>query len=166
MKLSNDYRFENVWINKSDALQTEILDFWIEHGALGSREKGQARLSEVIKIARTVKDDKLVAVSTVYSGENPQLKQNFFYFRCFVAENHRRARLALFLIRAVYSQLNDRFVAGLDPDVIGLMMEVQNDKLQQYHRPAVWTRTGMVFIGYNARGDQVRVNYFDGAQIR
>lgn len=166
MKLSNSYRIENVWSGKSNALKTEILDFWIEHRALDSREKGQDRLPEVISIVRTSDDEKLVAVSTVYIKKNPQLKQNLFYFRCFVAEDHRRALLALFLIRTVYRQLNDRFVAGLDPAVIGLMMEVQNQKLQQHHRPAVWTRTGVVFIGYRTRGDQIRVNYFDGAQIQ
>jgi hypothetical protein len=89
----------------------------------------------------------------------------FYYFRCFVEERHRRASLALHLLMAARQELNARFVAGENPQIIGMVLEVQNEALQQFRTEAVWLRTGFVYIGRNQRGDHVRVSYFDGARI-
>jgi hypothetical protein len=164
-QLPETYTLENVWGTKAPELQTEIIDFWLAAGALPSREQATARVDQVIVLGRTTADRQIVAVSTVYEQFNQQLGHPFYYFRCFVDEAHRRASLALHLLVAARQELNARFVAGENPRVLGMVLEVQNAAITQELTQAVWPRTGFVYIGRNARGDQVRIAYFDGARI-
>ncbi len=156
---------QNVWATKTPELQTEIIDFWLRTGALPSREHAAERVDQVIMLGRATASQQIVAVSTVYVQVNQQLGHPFYYFRCFVDEAHRRASLALHLLVAVRRELNARFVAGENPQILGIVLEVQNAAITQELTQAVWPRTGFVYIGRNPRGDQVRVAYFDGARI-
>lgn len=165
MQLPPEYYLENVWAAKTPEVQAEIIDFWLRTGAIAIQEEAEKRVTQVIFLGRAKLNGQIVAVSTVYIHFNQQLGHPFYYFRCFVAEAHRRASLALHLLQAAREELNARFVAGENPQVLGLLLEVQNEAIQQHLTTAVWPRTGFVYIGRNSRGDHVRVSYFDGARI-
>jgi hypothetical protein len=165
MQLSNEYYLENVWGVKTPEVQTTIIDFWLRTGALLTREEAIKRAGQVIFVGRTKAHEQIVAVSSVYVQLNQSLGHPFYYFRCFVEETHRRASLALHLLQATRDELNARFVAGENPQVLGMVLEVQNEALQKFRTEAVWPRTSFVYIGRNPRGDHVRVSYFDGARI-
>lgn len=164
-QLPNAYSLQNVWGTKAPELKTEIIDFWLRTDALPSQEQATARVDQVIVLGRTTADRQIVAVSTVYEQFNQQLGHPFYYFRCFVEAAHRRASLALHLLVAARQEMNARFVAGENPQILGMVLEVQNAAITQELTQAVWPRTGFVYIGRNVRGDQVRVAYFDGARI-
>ena len=164
MSEEDPFTLENVWRDKSEALQEEIVAYWLAQKALPSREQAVQRLPQVIMLLRDA-GGAIAAVSTVYRQHNRQLNHPFFYFRCFVSPEQRRKLLAARLIVSVRDFLNARFAAGSDPDVIGMIVEAENEGLNSEHRQAVWPHSGFVFIGLNGRGQQVRVYYFDGARI-
>ena len=159
------YAFEAVWTTKTPELEAEIIDFWLRTGALPTRAQAEARVAQVALLARATASGQIVAVSTIYAQFNQQLGHPFYYFRCFVAAEHRRSALAINLLTTVRDDLNARFVAGEQPQMLGMVLEVQNATLNQHLTQAVWPRTGFVYIGRNAQGDYVRVAYFDGARI-
>ncbi len=165
LQLSPAYYLENIWTAKTSEVQAEIVDFWLQTGALATYEEAAKRVAQVIFLSRAKANGQIVAVSTVYIQFNQQLGHPFYYFRCFVAEAHRRASLALHLLQAAREELNMRFTTGENPQTLGLVLEVQNEAIQQHLTTAVWPRTGFVYIGRNPRGDHVRVSYFDGARI-
>lgn len=164
-QLPAGYTFESVWAAQTAELNAEIIDFWLRTGALPTREQAAARVAQATLIARTTANGQIVAVSTIYVQFNQQLGHPFYYFRCFVEETHRRSALAINLLATVRDELNARFVAGEQPQILGMVLEVQNAAINQHLTQAVWPRTGFVYIGRNAQGDYVRVAYFDGARI-
>lgn len=164
MSITNSYTLQNVWEEKPDALKEEIVDFWLRERALSSREQGEGRVAQVVFVARDSFGE-IAGICTVYPRQNPQIKHIFYHFRTFVAAAHRRNLLAARFAVETRDFFNDRFVAGHNPEIIGMMVEAENEALKTKHTQAVWPYSGMVFIGYNQRGDHVRVYYFDGAHI-
>ena len=165
MEPPTGYRLENVCQNKTAGLKNEIIDYWLQARALQTREEAQKRVDQVIFIVRFTNDD-IVAVSTVYKQFNKQLSNNFFFFRCFVSREHRHFNLGAVLIVNVRDFLNERFVRKTDTDAIGMFVVIENERLKKKRNQAIWPYSKCVFVGKNARGDHLRVFYFDGARIR
>lgn len=164
MLMTDTYTVDNVWEEKSADLKEEIVDFWLREGALGSREQAEQRVSQVVMVARDSFDE-VVGVCTAYPRQNSQIRQVFYHYRTFVAAAHRKGSIAYRLVLAARDYFNGRFTQGHDPHIIGMIIEVENEGLRNKFDIAVWPTTGFVFIGYNHRGDHVRVYYFDEARI-
>lgn len=165
MELSENYRLDNIWTTQTPEIETEIIDFWLRSGALPNREEALKRVGQVTVLGRTAAEGQIVSVSSVYLQFNQQLGYSFYYFRCFVEEQHRRAYLARHMLLATQKELNSRFVAGENPQVLGMIIETQNSILRQHRTRAVWSETGFIYIGRNERSEPVRVFYFDDARI-
>ena len=164
MRLPPGYELENVWAHKDSALRSEIVDFWIASGALRSRERAGARVDQVIFVVRRA--GSIAGVSTVFRKRDERIGQEFYNFRCFVAEEDRRYNLGAVLLVTVRDYLNERFVSGEDTSAVGMLVEIENERLKRKRNQAVWPISGMVYVGNNRRGDHVRVWYFTGARIR
>lgn len=156
--------FYDVWEKIDSTLEQELISFWLDNKALPSRENALLRVPQVAVIARDA-DGQLVGVSTAYEQYNTQLESHFYYVRAFVVESARRSSVALDLLKHVKSLFEARYAAGNSPRCIGLYMEVENKLLQKHRNEAVWPRTQFVYIGKNAKGDHMRVYYFDGVKI-
>jgi hypothetical protein len=154
-----------VWQNVDEALGIEIVNFWKQYGALPSTEFALKRLPEVAMLVYD-EQEQIVAISSVQPRHIPQLDHRFYTFRCFVAPDCRRFLLAARLICEVYDAFNKRFENGANPDVIGMVAEVENPALNREHNHAVWPHSGFVFVGYNQAGQHVRVRFFDGAHVK
>lgn len=165
MDLSKNYRLDNVWATKTPEIEAEIIDFWLDSGALPNREESQKRVGQVTVLGRTAAEGQIVSVSSVYPQFNQQLGYSFYYFRCFVAEEHRRAYLARHMLLATQEEFNARFVAGENLQILGMIIETQSTPLRQHRTRAVWSETGFTYIGRNERSEPVRVFYFDDARI-
>lgn len=163
MDKSSEYVIDKVWEEKTEDLQKEIINFWVDHGAL-PQEQATERVKQVFCVGRD-KTGKIVGVGTVYPQFNQQLENSFYYYRSFVAPAHRSSRLATTLLNITRVHLNEEFVKGDNTRCIGMLLEVENEMLKNYWNQAVWPYTGFVYIGKNNRGDHVRINYFDGARI-
>ena len=97
MELPTGYRLQNVWTNKSPALKQEIIDFWLQAGALAPGGSAEKRVDEVFFLVRG-SEGQIVAISTVHQRSIPQIRNRLYFFRCFVAEAHRRSHLATKLL--------------------------------------------------------------------
>ncbi len=162
---SQQYDTTFVWQAVDEKLGEEIIDFWQRHRALPSVEASKKRLPEVAMIVRD-SENVLVAVSSVQSRNIEQLGHACYSFRCFVDPEHRRSLLAARLIREVFEHFDARFREGAEPNVIGMVAEVENPALNREHNQAVWPHSGFVFVGYDRAGRHVRVRYFTGARIK
>ncbi len=158
------YSTEIVWEGKSEALLREIVDFWIAHQALPSKEAAEQRAPQVVCVARD-STGALAAVSTIYRQVHPRFGVAFHFFRCFVAPEHRRTSLATLMIYEVTVYLEGRFKAGKDADVLGIFMEIQNEAVHKTMNQAVWPYFAYTYTGKSQRGAMERVYYFPGARI-
>lgn len=163
MEPSGEYSIDNVLEKKTQNLNNEIIEFWVSHGAL-SREQAQERVQQVFCVCRH-KSGKMAGVSTVYPQFNHQLENSFYYYRSFVAPDHREISLARNLLIFTYDYLNEAFVKGLNTRCIGMVVEVENEYLKNFHNEGIWPGTGFVYVGKTSRGAHVRVWYFEGARI-
>lgn len=163
MEKSGEYLIDNVWEEKTENLQNEIIEFWVTHGAL-SREQANERVKQVFCVGRD-KTGKIAGVGTVYPQFNQQLENSFYYYRTFVAPDHRQTLFGTDLLMYARNYLNNLFVKGDNTRFIGMIVEVENEYLKKYRNDGVWPKSGFVYIGKNNRGDHVRVFYFDEARI-
>jgi len=163
MDSSSEYVIENVWVDKPENLQNEIIEFWLTHNAL-TREQAEERVKQVFCLGRD-RSGKIAGVGTVYPQFNQQLENSFYYYRSFVAPDHRQAALATNLLKFTRNEMNEAFVQGVSTRCIGMLVEVENEYIKKYRNQAVWPHTGFVYIGKNSRGAHVRVYYFEGARI-
>lgn len=71
------------------------------------------------------------------------------------------------ILKAAHVHLNERFVAGHDPDILGLYLQIENALIRRNRNDLIWTDEGLnvVFIGRNQQGHHLRVSYFDGARM-
>jgi hypothetical protein len=165
-----EYSFETVWPNPSDHVRTEAADFWLEESAL-SAGKAVERAGQLLVVGRDF-DETIAAVSTAVPSFAAIIGLRCFYFRAFVGQAHRArglcgSKLIYRLIRKSYDALNERYQQGIDPDVVGLYLEVQNPSAQRHRHQLVWTDQGanIVFVGTLPGGRHARVWYFDHAKI-
>lgn len=154
----------NVWQAITPELEAEIIQFWLDQKALPSEEEAKKRVPQVAFVARNPAND-IVAISTVYPQMSPQLANYLFYARVFVADAARRSHTGQDLLLTAVEFFESRFKEGHNPKIIGLFLEVENAALKQARNQAVWPTTGFVYLGQNARGDHLRVRYFEGARI-
>ncbi|MCP4426250.1 MAG: hypothetical protein GY803_17300 [Chloroflexi bacterium] len=158
-----NYRLENVWESKTNELRNEIIQFWLEHGALVARQQAGERVDQVIFVVRD-QSDQIVAVNTAYQQYNQQLRNHFYYYRAFVSEPHRQSDLAAQLTLTACDYFNQQFLAGRNPQLIGVFTVIESAILRKHGTQAVWRNT-LIYIGQDSRGNHLRVFYFDGAHI-
>mgnify|MGYP000952210758 CR=1 FL=1 len=163
MNKDKEYAIDKIWGNESANLQNEIIELWMAHGVL-TKEQAEDRVRQVFCIGRD-KSGKIVGVGTIYPQYNNQLENSFYYYRSFVAPDHRQAALATNLLKFTRDALNEMFVKGINTRFIGMLVEVENEHIKKFRNHGVWPNTGFVYIGKNNRGDHVRVYYFEGARI-
>jgi len=163
------YRLDVVWPDPSEEMRQRVIEFWKRFEALppNAPAAGQDRAKQLVIVAQN-DEGEIAAVSTAYRGQINQLGFPCFHYRTFVAPEHRKLWvLSLDLFQASYAVLNDRFQQGIDKDVLGIYMELQNAGLNRQFKYAVWEVDGMnvVYIGKSPQGLHRRVWYFDGARV-
>jgi hypothetical protein len=142
------------------ATPDDVLELWAREGAV-PEEQAKRRVHEVLMVALDP-NDRVAAVSSVYLQRNPQLGLDLFYYRTYVANEHRMGHLSVRLLWATRDHLRERFESGEDTRAPGMIMEVENELLKTYYNRAFWVISDFFFIGETERGAHVRVHYFPG----
>jgi hypothetical protein len=142
------------------ATPDDVLELWAREGAV-PEEQAKRRVHEVLMVALDP-NDRVAAVSSVYLQRNPQLGLDLFYYRTYVANEHRMGHLSVRLLWATRDHLRERFESGEDSRAPGMIMEVENELLRTYYNRAFWVISDFFFIGETERGAHVRVHYFPG----
>lgn len=153
------------------ALQAEVTEVWAKN--LASVSDPSTRVREIVAIARD-KTGKLVGVATAAKIIEFNTKQFLWTVRTFIDEQVREYDLASALVSRIIDMKRERFVAGYDPEVIGIVLQLQNPAFQLDHRPLCnvnsLTHGGMTRrlnkVGYDPEGGRNTVHYFEGAHIR
>lgn len=138
----------------------DVIDLWTRERAVDPAEI-ERRVAEVLIVA-TDEHGTLAGICSVFLKRNDQLRCELWHARGYVARAHRRSGLGLELGLAANEQLRRRFASGEDQRAIGILYEVEREDLKQIS-DAVWLPLDFTFIGVNARGDHLRVQYFPGA---
>lgn len=158
-QLGDGYRVEA--FAEQDAVSDEdVVALWVGEAGL-SPAQAQRRLGELLVVA-TDAEGRLVGMSTAYPRPNEQVRADLWHVRAFVASGHRGSRVVIALAAESRDHLFKRFTEGAERRGVGLLLEVESAVLKGAYPQAVWTWTGFVFIGENARGDDIRVQYFPG----
>ena len=166
----HEYSYKTVWPSPSEDVRAAVVDFWAKESALS---KGQAvgRAGQLVVVCRNT-DGMVAAVSTAVPDFARHLGLWCFYFRAFVGRAHRArglrgSKLIHRLIRNSYDALNERFQQGIDPDVVGLYLDVENPSAQRHRNELIWTDldANIVFVGMLPGGRHARVWYFDHAKV-
>ena len=165
------YQLQGVWPSPSKAIQDEVVSFWLAEGALPDPAIASQRACELMVVARNAAHQ-IVGVSTAKAACVDQLRFECFYYRTFVGSANRSrglhsTGLVWRILQESHRLLNQRFQEGCDPNVLGIYMEIENDKVMRFRNDAVWQENGMnvVYIGQTRDGQHIRVWYFDGARI-
>ncbi len=155
---------ELCWDNSSPELQQEVAAFLQSEGALKEPEQARERARHTVAVARDVNGD-LIAEFSAQAREVNQLGNRFWYVATYVSPSARSLDLARDMLLEVRDFFEMRFVRGLDPDVIGIFVAMQTRAYKGRRNLAVNQPSGLVFVGRNKRGDNMRVYYFKGARI-
>lgn len=153
-----------VWKQVTPDLKTELLQFWRRNHAIGDPTRAEQRADEAVCIARGG-DGELCAVSTAVIKVLPRLRQPMYYYRLFFAKTVRgQGQVIPFYNRA--REVLQAYNAGLPrPESLGVLLELESRYLATYYKHAYVPEADSVFIGYSPRGLQLRVSYFEGAEL-
>ncbi len=151
------------WQREDFALETAAIKFWRQHELLPARVDERARSRSLSAIAYA--DDEVAGVSTIIVRLLPMVRARIAMFRCSVAPEHRRLGLAAQL--AVTSRDLVEVWSRDNParEVLGMGCVVQGAELSEKKEQPVWPISGMGLVGYNLRGEQIRVVWFRHAKL-
>jgi hypothetical protein len=150
----------------SPVLVSEVINFWDENKMLKSGFSSEERAQQVVLIIRTERDKKVVGVSTAGMVTFKQLNSNNFYlYRSIILFDYRHPGLTSKIIvetRDILEAFNKQDSVSR---CIGMLTFVENPRIQQFRREAIWPASKLAFIGVDKQGRHIRVYYFKGAVI-
>jgi len=161
--LEEGFRIDPVWGKVSQEQAAEIISFWLAEGAI-AEEVARQRVAEVAQIARDPEGN-LAGVCTLKHRHNQRLGMPLWYLRVFVSRPHRRSSLGFCLLHSTVDYMQDLYNRGEDRRAQGIFMEVENKALRQGAPQGLWAYGRFAYLGDNERGDHLRVQYFDDAEI-
>ncbi|MEQ8361518.1 MAG: hypothetical protein RH948_01550 [Cyclobacteriaceae bacterium] len=167
MKGVNDIRLVNVLeLASRGEVEQAAMEYWKRHKVILKDEVLQQRATELVMVAYDDKD-KVIATSTGVKTKVKLLNNNWLYqYRCFIDPNFRVIGFDYYLTQQSLDALE---VAGQkDADKpIGVFTVIENPQLynNKVNNAAVWRAYKMYFIGFNTKGQPIRVYYFNGALI-
>lgn len=163
-ELDEGFSMETVWGKVGDALAREIIAFWLAEGAI-KEDRARERVLEVVKIARDPQGA-LAGVCTLQHKHNTRLGMPLWYVRAFVGKEHRRSSVGFCLLHTSVDYMQELYDRGEERRAPGLFMEVENESLRQLTHQGLWAYRRFAYLGDNARGAHLRVQYFKGAELK
>ncbi|MEP0987309.1 hypothetical protein [Ekhidna sp.] len=144
----------------TDKQKKDILAFWEKEGAFSDVRIANKRVEEVIAIAK--KGREIVGVSSGVKGIYELMNQRFLFYRSFIGKNHRIKGLSKCLFNATFDYFNE---ISKSENIIGIFVSFENKMLNNKTRAVVTECHNLTLIGFNEHGIQLRVAYFDEAEI-
>jgi hypothetical protein len=138
----------------------EVLAFWAAQSALPDTE-AERRLPEVVCLLRL--DGALAGVSSVQAADVALIGgRRFWIYRHLLAA--AAADRMPELIRATFNALEAEF-DGSRGSPIGLCVLIGDPEERRRRPEAEWSDPRMIYAGYLGDGRQVRIAYFEHAEI-
>ncbi len=160
--MSTPLIFDNVFGEVTPSLMAELTSYWSSSDIAVAGNMSE-RAKQVALVARSA-EGAIVGVASVEKTYHAPFKHDFFLFRASVSRAAGGQLLSSQLLNKTFDLLNDRYDPNSDT-AIGLLASIQNKHLDRLFSEAVGSRSKMIFIGYNQRGHQMRIRYFDDARL-
>ncbi|MBP9925888.1 MAG: ATP-binding protein [Cyclobacteriaceae bacterium] len=162
----NKVYWENVWQKMSPTLIQEVINFWDVNQMIKPGFSSEERAQQVVLILRCERDNKIVGLTTAGVVTFKQLNsKNFYLYRSIILPGYRHPGLTSKLIvetRDFLELANSQVVTN---PCIGMLTFVENPRIQQFRREAIWPASKMAYMGMDKQGRHIRVYYFRGATI-
>ena len=167
-----DIEIEMVYDKHCSSLDSEILSYWKKNDIGVPRKDIKTRLKQVSTIAR--RDSEIIGLVTLKKAFIKSLGQFFYIYASSTAKSARAGKSRLAYSERVDAQLFfptfDHFNQLYSPlncqASIGFLVVVETSKRTQILSKAVEPYSNLIFMGFNQRGQQTHVKYFDDAVIR
>ena len=164
VKAQSGYEVEKVWKQISEDLKNEIIRFWEGNNALPIGEDAEERAGQVVFVARNHRRE-IIALNTAVKIFARRFKNYFYYYRTMTDADFREVGIGIDLLIRTRDFFEGLHREGKSESCIGILANLENEIIAARFRQAVWPRTKFIFMGYNPKGQQVRVYYFEGAVI-
>ena len=149
-------------VGEDSGLGAALVHFWTEHGALTEGE-AQARLAHVVCVLRD-RNGAVAASSSAFDSAVALLgNRRFWVLRCFAPTPLAREAVEAMLV-AVRTHLAD----GVGAEGCGRSGSASSSRIPtsiRERREAIWDESEMVFAGWTAGCEQLRISYFEGAEV-
>jgi hypothetical protein len=152
-----------VWHAIDGQLEAELAQFWIDHKAMLDPNKAAQRAAQVVCIARD--GGRIVGVSTAYPHIVPMLRQPMYYYRNYIAPEHRNHGLSIPFINRSFDEIERQELAKEKPLCIGVIVSMENKRLAKHYDEAYWPQSKFTYAGLSQDGYVLRVRYFDGIRL-
>lgn len=153
-----------VWKQLTEGLERELIEFWRDNDAIVDEAQAKRRAMQAVCVVRDG-NGVLCGIATAVVRVLPRLRQPMYYYRMFFSPALRGHRQFLPTFLHAKKILQD-YNAGLhEPESLGLLLELENGKLGKAYPRAHEPDFGAMFIGYSPRGLQLRVSYFEDAEL-
>ncbi len=161
--LTDGYRIDMCWGELSED-QLRLVASFIQARAIKDADRALERARQTVAL---LYDDQglIVGLGSVERIHIAQLINDFWSVAVYVDPAHVKRQLARRLNLVIRDYFEQRFTAGEDLDVIGMIMKVQSAILSKARTEAVTPNGGFLFFGRNRAGHDMRVYYFAGALL-
>lgn len=157
---------EVVWQKMTPELVSQVIKFWDDNKMLRPGFSSDARARQVVLIVRREVGKEIVGLSTAELITFKQLNSNNFYmYRSIVLPGFRHPGLASKIIVETRDLLETYNKTVATNPCIGMITFVENPRIQEFRREAIWRASKMAYIGMDKQGRHIRVYYFKGATI-
>lgn len=146
-------------------LKDKVLNFWISEGCMSEKE-AHSRIKEVL--AAVLDDDNnVIAVCSGKPYFVEQLKDWFIYYRAYTKPEYRNLDITKFLLNSVIQFMNKSEIRKIEGvDVKGVYIVFESEILNKFVKKFVASESKLTLIGWNEKDQQIRVAYFDDAQMK
>jgi hypothetical protein len=146
------YRIDAVFGRLTPQLRGELVQFWLDEGALPDANAAWARTDQVVCIARDP-TEAIASVNTVHLGRLQGVEGLHYFYRMFSRPRDRTLALTTAMSRACRE-----YLAGSplrDPRARGMVIIAQNPKLQSPAGHRLLSQRGWNLVGKTDRGFEV-----------
>lgn len=159
-----NYTIVPVWKQVTPELAQELCAFWSENKAIVDAEVAKRRAPQVVCIARD-EAGAIQGVATAMLKVLPRLRQPMYYYRQYFTRAMRGRGQILAFFQHAKQVLQEYNGALATPESLGLLLEIENEKINAAYCHAHEPAFDVTFIGYSPRGQQLRVSYFERAKL-
>lgn len=156
--------FLPVWKQVTPELAQELMAFWQANKVLADPGAAATRALQAVCTARD-EAGALCGVATAVVKVLPRLRQPTYYYRQFFAPALRGQHQELAFFRFAKGILQQHNAVQPRAESLGILLEIENAKIASAYRRAHEPGFDATFIGYSSRGLQLRVSYFDDAEL-
>ena len=147
-----DYRIDTVLGQMTPPLRGELVQFWLDEGALPDANAAWARTNEVVCIARDP-SGAIASVNTVYLAPLQGADDFHYFYRMFARPKDRLLELTVRMVRACRTFLEASPLR--DPRARGIVIVAENPKLRAPAGHRLLAGNGWSLLGKNAQGLEV-----------